>query len=176
MMIQNGTQNQVVQKQCAGRMSHEYVSRKRMSAGINGMRFFWVVQKSFFGIQNAFFLETKNVLDILEGQKRQGWSSTVDDPKSSRKSSKKQQHTKQEKQHKEAEPATSTEKSKCSRTNKKSSKNNRKHQISKSSKRSSANQQQRQEGPGGCPKVSLCVLTGVFSRNFGFSRLFLRYQ
>ena len=90
--------------------------------------------KVFFWDTKCFFRETKIVVDILggqrgpinclivleilEGQKRQGWGSTVGDPKSSRKSSRKQQHAKQEKQHKEAETATSTEKA---------SNNNRKH-------------------------------------------------
>ena len=97
------------------------------------------------------------VLDILEGPKRQGWSSTVGDPKSSRKSSRKERHTKQEKQHKEAEAA------KYSSTNKESSKNNRKHKQQQKlhkqykQQRKQQKQQQRHEGPeGGAPKVSLC--------------------
>ena len=89
------------------------------------------------------------VLDILEGQKRQGWGSTVGDPKSSRKSSRKQQHTKQEKQHKEAEAAQTTEAQRTGAAQAEAScTNNKEHQsaatqekstkrISKSSKRSS---------------------------------------
>ena len=101
---------------------------------------FWGYKMLFFGIQKMIltFSEVKwgltncfIVPDILEGQKRQGWVfSTVGDPKSSSKSSRKQQHTKQEKQHKEAAQ------------NMKSSTNRSK---------------QRHEGPeSGAPKVSFC--------------------
>ena len=78
---------------------------------------FWWTQKTkviflgykmFFGDTKCFFGIQKIILDIVDGQKRQGWGSTVGDPKSSRKS-RKQQHTKQEKQHEEAEAAKTTE-------------------------------------------------------------------
>ena len=85
---------------------------------------FLVIQKSLWviEIQNVFsrnksfwltFSEGKwglticlIVLDILESKKRQGWGSTVGDPKSSRKNSRKQQHTKQEKQQKQQKAQT----------------------------------------------------------------------
>ena len=69
--------------------------------------FFWWIQNVFreqkivldiFGSQGGL-INCVIVLDILEGQKRQGWSSAVGDPKSSRKSSRKQQHTQQDQQH-----------------------------------------------------------------------------
>ena len=93
-------------------------ARNRNLDVLQGMRFSWGAivflggtkdQSDFLGYK-MFFGTQKKVLDIFE--KRQGWGSTVGDPKSSRKSSREQQHTKQEKQHKEAEAATSTEKAK----------------------------------------------------------------
>ena len=59
----------------------------------------WRMQNVFFGIQKFVLdifgcqrglMNCKIVLDILESQKRQGWGSTVGEPKRSRKSSRKQ--------------------------------------------------------------------------------------
>ena len=126
------------------------------------------------------------VLDILEGQKRQGWVQTVGDPEKQ-----------PQKQQKTAEAATSTAKAKYS-TNKlvqqkqqksqttgksaqaeASRTNNKEHQIAATQEKSTRRISRQQtatktaeaaaetRGPRKVgPRRSLCALTGVFSWNF----------
>ena len=70
------------------------IQKTKQTAFLDTKVFFWDT-KCFSGYKKWFLtfggqwglINCKFVLDILEGQKRQGWDSTVGDPKSSRKSS-----------------------------------------------------------------------------------------
>ena len=140
---------------CMPCYSQEWVTIRQSlkKRGRRGCAFFWCT-KVFFGIQKSslgykmFFSEYKKivlltfsevkgshqylvVLDNLEGQKQQGWGSTVGDPKSSHKSSRKQQH-------KEAAKTTeSTNNRNISTTTKSTKQKQHSKRSSKSSKRSS---------------------------------------
>ena len=148
--------------------------------------FFWDTkdQSDFFGHKKSFsgykkivldifrgqrgLINCKIVLDILEGQKRQGWGSTVGDPKSSRKSSRKQQHKQQKKQHKESEAAHKTEKKQKEQQKQQKAQTSKAAQAEVSctnSSTKSTNQQQKQPNtlispawPSASRKVTLCSL------------------
>ena len=116
--------------------------------------FFWDT-KGFFGIQKMLltFSEVKGshhfqiVLDILEGQKRQGWGSAVGGPKAAEKKKQRRKHP--QKQHQQQKQQKQQQKQQASRN--RSSTNN-----SKNSSRDSSKETRRRgaRGPRRCKEYT----------------------